>query len=317
MDTQRTVLQVVNAVTVNNSGAARQVLVTPLATMPPTSHVSSVVRPQLSLQAAAIDRFVNKIMIRVESRESNKEFRNFTLRNLDTEVINCCEELKREVRSQLEEDVTTGDFDVGYVQGTNKVIRIRSRLDIQEFWQNFRKGNLILWCDGLSKSTSKRSDDTEPTSKKRKLKPTKDSTKDEEVQKVVEKLMTKHGTNFTTMQLRIWAEMINGGLHSSYDNPPTTSMFSRAGPTSNKSGPSVNQVIVDAAKAFTSSLSGRATSSRCSGPSELIEDRSKLYKQLSELHNLKTANVLSQDEYEAEKETIMELLKKLKDAGTL
>jgi len=52
------------------------------------------------------------------------------------------------------------------------------------------------------------------------------ATKDEEVQKVVEKLAVKHGTNFTTMQLRIWGEMINGGLHSSYDNPPTTSMFS-------------------------------------------------------------------------------------------
>jgi len=69
---------VVNAITVNNNGAARQVLVTPLITMPPTNHVSSsIVRPQLSLQTqlAAIDYFVNKIMIRVESRASNKEFR--------------------------------------------------------------------------------------------------------------------------------------------------------------------------------------------------------------------------------------------------
>ena len=48
MDSQQTVLQMVNAVTVNNNGAARQVLGTPLTTKPPTSHVSSsVVRPQL------------------------------------------------------------------------------------------------------------------------------------------------------------------------------------------------------------------------------------------------------------------------------
>ena len=76
----------------------------------------------------------------------------------------------------------------------------------------------------------------------------------------------------------------------------------------------MNQVIVDAANAITSSFSGRATSvpSRRNSSSKLIEDRSKQYKQLSELHNLKSVNVLSEEEYEAEKETIMELLKKLK-----
>ena len=64
-------------------------------------------------------------MIRVESRAS----RNLTLRSLDTQAINCCEELKWEIRNQFEEDVTGRDFDVVYVQGT-KVILIRSRLDV-------------------------------------------------------------------------------------------------------------------------------------------------------------------------------------------
>ena len=51
-------------------------------------------------------------------------------------------------------------FDVGYVQGT-KVVRLRSRIDIQEFWKNYKKGNLILWCDGLSKGTSKSKESNE------------------------------------------------------------------------------------------------------------------------------------------------------------
>jgi len=101
------------------------------------------------------------------------------------------------------------------------------------------------------------------------------------------------------MQLKIWGEMINGG---SYDNPPTTSMFSKAGSTPKRSGPSVNQVTVDAANAIMSSFSGRA-----SPVFKLIEDRSKSYKQLLELHSLKSANVLSETEYQAE------LLKKPKD----
>ena len=229
--------------------------------------------------------------------------------------MNCCEELKKVIREQLKEDIVNHNFDVGYVQGT-KVVRIRSRLDLQEFWQNFKKSNLILWCDGLKCEDA--SDNTaESSSKKRKLQ----GTKEEEVQQFVEELMRKHGSSFTTMQFRIWADMVSGGLHSDTDNPPSTSMFTRAGNTStNKKSQSINQVITEAANAITSSLSPRSTTSpaasTCGSPSKLIEDRSKLYKQLSELHNLKSANILTEQEYVMEKDTIMELLRKLKINAT-
>ena len=49
------------------------------------------------------------------------------------------------------------------------------------------------------------------------------------MQEVLEILKNKHESGFTPMQLRIWGEMIAGGLHSSTDDPPQTSMFSRAG----------------------------------------------------------------------------------------
>ena len=49
-----------------------------------------------------------------------------------------------------------------------------------------------------------------------------------------------------------------------------------------------------------------------SSPARLIESRSKLYKQLSELQNLKSAGILTESEYATEKETIMDLLKQLK-----
>ena len=82
------------------------------------------------------------------------------------------------------------------------------------------------------------------------------SAKDEEVQKLVESLTKKHGSSFTTMQMRIWAEMISAGLHSDSDNPPSTSMFVRAGNQSvNKKSQSVNQVITEAANVIASSLS--------------------------------------------------------------
>ena len=82
---------------------------------------------------------------------------------------------------------------------------------------------------------------------------------------------------------------------------------------------SVNQVITEAANAIALSFSSRSattpSASTHGSPSKLIEDRSKLYKQLSELHNLKNANILTEEEYLVEKKAIMGLLQKLKDTA--
>jgi len=55
------------------------------------------------------------------------------------------------------------------------------------------------------------------------------------------------------MQYRIWAEMINGSLHSDLDNPPSTSMFTGVGNQSvNKKSLPVTQAITETANALTS-----------------------------------------------------------------
>ena len=43
------------------------------------------------------------------------------------------------------------------------------------------------------------------------------------------KLKAKHGSLFSPMQLRIWSEMVVGEIYSSLDEPPSTSMFAKAG----------------------------------------------------------------------------------------
>ena len=40
-------------------------------------------------------------------------------------------------------------------------------------------------------------------------------------------LNKKHGGNYTVMQYRIWSEMC---MHTELDNPPSNSMFKKAGP---------------------------------------------------------------------------------------
>ena len=78
----------------------------------------------------------------------------------------------------------------------------------------------------------------------------------------------------------------------------------------------VTKVIAEAATAITSALSssvntGQSPSHSISSPTQLIESQSKLYKQLTELHNLTSMGIMSGVEYTSEKETIMDLLKQL------
>lgn len=53
--------------------------------------------------------------------------------------------------------------------------------------------------------------------------------KEEEVQEIVESLKTIHGSSFTGMQLRIWAEMLVSNMYSCTDDPLSTTMLLRAG----------------------------------------------------------------------------------------
>ena len=116
-------------------------------------------------------------------------------------------------------------------------------------------------------------------------------------------------------------EVIAGGLYSSTSDPPSeNSMFQRAGGSSSSqkkkdtTGTTIAQAL---ATAITCALDPAKTTpghgaTSSSSPAKLIESRSKLYKQLSELQNLRSMGILTDAEYATEKETIMNLLKELK-----
>ena len=147
----------------------------------------------------------------------------------------------------------------------------------------------------------------------------KNADKDKKVQATIDSLKTKHGvTAFTPMQYRLWAEMYHGGVHPGLDTPPTTTMFVRAGGgTTKKTGHTSNigEVVSQAITQLTSALSPKTTLPSAGGsagsPPKVIENRSKCYKQLSDLKNLHESGVLSEEEYCAERSVIVEMLKKL------
>jgi hypothetical protein len=72
--------------------------------------------------------------------KTGKQFKLFTLRSFPVDQIVSRECLKAMIKSQLHGDLISGDFDVGYVNGSS-VISIRALEDLTEFWSATRKGS--------------------------------------------------------------------------------------------------------------------------------------------------------------------------------
>ena len=301
----------------------RPVLITPLSTGPSIS----------VLQATPVN-VVERIFLKAVTRKDKGNPKMFTLRNLDCDKIVSCGALKKEIRNQLKEDVVSSDFDVGFLHGSS-VITIRNSVDLADIWADVKKAKKVtLWCDGLkakckgSSSRTHRDDDDDdtdeenfPPRKKKKV-----DQREEKVQNYINKLQEKHEGQYTPMQIRIWSEMVAGGLHSSFDDPPESSMFTKAGRSSSgakKGGASavgIADALTKAAVAITSVISPKPPASSQplhvgSSPAKQIESRSKCYKQLHDLNALKVSGIISNEEYEEEKTAIMDVLKNLKSGS--
>ena len=141
--------------------------------------------------------------------------------------IESCDDLMEVLTRQLSEDIIDGNFDVGYLEGST-VLRLRNGHDL-EVWSCIRKSGskskVMLWCDGLAmiKESRKHSrSDEKPEGNTRKKQPD----REQKVQQLVDTLKGTHESNYSTMQFRIWAEMIASGMVSSMDEPPNTAVCS-------------------------------------------------------------------------------------------
>ena len=300
----------------------------------PIRHVT--VTPLLTgRQAVYRDYEIEKILLKAvckvngAKKSKNAGPKTFTLRSIDGNQVCSSKDLKGVIRTQLEDDIVDSDFEVGVIQGSN-VVSIRTRDDMIDVWKDVKKGvKVVLWCNGLRPSICKRKrspqnedsdsdEEREPITKAKRSK--KAEEREDKVHDILKQLKEKHGKSFLPMQLRIWSEMVAGEIHSSLDEPPSTSMFARAGntPVKKKDQSGSINALTEIATAIASAFSPSSTnqspimSGKGSSPAKLIEGRSKCYKQLSELNNLKINGVINEQEYHTEKEAIMEVLSTLK-----
>lgn len=298
---------------------APRVIARTVSTSTPTGHSGGT--PNLG--SADAKSKIPKVYLKAVSRSSKKDTKTFVLRNIDDEEITTVAALKNVIKKQLEDDIISGAFDVGVMQGA-LVVNVRSQEDLKDVWTEARKGGkVVLWCDALKEVQLKKSrhriteDESDSDDESHKSKRKKSASKEREgkVQETVDTLKRQHGESaYTPMQYRIWSEMLESGLHTSYDHSPQTTMFQRAGgkETPRRRSESATEMAVQAAsQAIASALTPKVISSPSSSPGKVIDNRSKCYKQLGELKNLRSSGVLSQEEYESEKQAVMDVLKKL------
>lgn len=163
--------------------------------------------------------------VNVKVRVTNplrKEYETYILRDITKEAVSTPTELRKELYKQLGAELVspTLDFSVGYVKGNSKVT-IHSPGDIDDVWNMLTssKGEAVtLWCDRAVKRDEESSENeseqedyaVRPKSKKKKTLSALEK-KNERVESLVEKLRKKHNGKFTTLQLRLWAEVVHGG----------------------------------------------------------------------------------------------------------
>lgn len=292
------------------------------------SVVNTPTRPVQQSGSGSDDAVISKLLLKCVSREAKKESKTFLIRNIRPAAITSCNALKALIKAQYGNEIRDS-FDIGYLSGTI-VVNLRSSEDLRELWVSVLQGTKVnLWCDGLKAPGRKRQigtddsdDDAEEVSvskqanKKKRKKDSKDS-EEHSTASIIKSLKDAHGnTKYTPMQYTIWAEMIHGGIHASQSEPPTSSMFLRAGgatPTKKNPNDAITQAITQIASVL-SPTSGPSPRSGGQGasPAKVIDCRSKCYKQLTELSSLKQSGLLSNEDYCSEREAIMSTLKNLK-----
>ena len=157
--------------------------------------------------------------VRVINPSRKREFETFVLRKVVKESFRTPEELKRELLHQLGSEIVSENHSFGFMKGVSKVT-IHSRADIEEVWKSVSRGDSVtLWChgaeqDAVSDSEEEREDvgnGKKRGSKRRKVSLLEE--KNNRVEKLVSTLREKHETKFSTIQYRLWAEMIDVGTH--------------------------------------------------------------------------------------------------------
>ena len=231
----------------------------------------------------------------------------------------------------------TLNFAIGYYKKSTK-LWLNNEEDVHDAHDVLLQyGKLTFWCTGKkskqryygsSDGSDKDGEDTRTSRRKRQL-ASKVNAREERKTRVNDlktQLREKHGPQFSGVQYALWAETIVAGTHESLEEPPPVPMFGAQRPRGHSRGSDnlTDALTVMADKLATAltqpsnpSSSGTLSPHSSSGnvnycsPSKSAELRGKYIHQLKELVNLRGIGALTGEEFQEQRSTIVNLLKKL------
>jgi len=219
-------------------------------------------------------------------------------------------------------------FKVGYFEGSkNTKMSIVSKDDITDLYSKFSSGEIMLWCEGRGQEPG----EFGRGKRKREQQVCKNFEKEEEVDKVSDDLMKKHGDDYDTPRLRLWARMIIANLHDSLEEPPNIPAFHSLVKKAKRE--SLSNAFSGAAVAFANALNrnGSSNSTQSSGtpnctfntshtssifpnsmsPGKAAQLRKMNLEQLRYIRQLFNDEILTKEEYDEQKENILSAIRKL------
>lgn len=222
----------------------------------------------------------------------------------------------------------TTRFSVGYFIGRQSTKKwIVTQEDLEAMYtelQKSKKKQVCLWCDGYDEndqSQGKRKRSSSPTGQSSKR-----AAKERDIDELVEDLKEEHADQYNDPQYRLWARMITNGIHSSRENPPQVPMITGITPTRQSKKP-VEETIANTVTAVLKSIGSvqplqqvqntstssvqRQSSMLGMSPSKAVEIRGKCFSQLATLKQLYEDKVLSEEQLEEQKSSILETLRNL------
>ena len=276
-----------------------------------------------------------ELKLRIFDSDARRKGKTFPFHSLKPDCIKSAKDLRRAVEDEFESELIGGKVrDIGYFDGSTKMW-LRSDKDVDQLVQRIRKGSdTILWCD-CARKKSHFSDDEEDrhdemlqpkqsSSKRRRVVESDGGNKEAAIDTTISDLRKIHGQQYTSLQYRLWAEMLDVGTHDDMDVPPNVPLF-----TGNNGHRSSKKFSLEGA--MTHLISSAITSTQGNPSSNVVQNaiqrspkepagvtptkkaglRGTYLQQLREVHSLFEMGALTATELAQQKQQILKELERL------
>ena len=240
--------------------------------------------------------------------------------------FNSSDEMKRLLQDAFPDDLPalTSDFYLGYFEPPSGAKRwIIDDRDLQSLYANRDPGSKInLWCEPKlpeAESSTDSGKSSQPAAKKRKG-TTRESI-ELETDSVFDQLKGKH-PHMENPKLRLWAKVIQSGHWEDYDNPPPIPLITGPKIKPKQQKETFTDALVGAATAIVKTLQPQDpnTPKRSSNdsdkpkisPMKSATIRRSCLDDLKKLKDLHEDGVLTEEEFQEEKQQILATLRSLK-----